>query len=236
MERQLTKLITMLKLWLEKNSLDGDAFFYTIQEWRERGEQYLNDSEFVIVTEGGLNHMLNWGDSEEFYELVESFGYYCEMGHSWNIGFYKDIWANNDNKPNRSYREKLQDARWIRKRDFVRKRAEYKCEDCGSLMNLQVHHCYYMFDFEPWEYPLDALRCLCESCHLTRANTERILRSHLASLKTDELSAFVEFIENGLYWYPKEEVFKLLKSFRHDQTEMIQLFNQILQLRTNNSL
>ena len=32
MDPQLTKLIKMLKIWLNKNSLDGDLHYYTIED------------------------------------------------------------------------------------------------------------------------------------------------------------------------------------------------------------
>lgn len=227
MDGQLEKLITMVKLWLKKNELDGDTSFYTIEEWKARGEDYLNDSEYVIVTEGGLNFILNYGDPEEFYDLVESFGYYYEQGHSWNLGFYKDIWNDKSSVSHKSYSEKLRDERWIKKRNFVRNRANNKCEDCGSTSSLHVHHCYYMYGFEPWEYPYDALRCLCSKCHSKRDLTEKILRGHLAVLSNDNLNSIVMLIERGLYWYPKEDVFKLLQAFKYDQTEMKEVFNKM---------
>jgi hypothetical protein len=197
MNNQLDKMVKMLKLWLMKNELDGDTKFYTIEEWGLRSEPYHNDAEFVIVTEGGLNFMLNYGDSEEFYDLIESFGYFCELGHSWNLGFYKDDSIDNEKvEVNQRYTEKLKDIRWLKKRNIVLERANRKCEDCYKNTTLEIHHCYYMFGFEPWEYPLDSLRCLCSDCHKKRGKMEQVLRGHLASLKTNELELLITQIKS----------------------------------------
>jgi hypothetical protein len=212
MDPQLAKLIKMLKLWLNKNSLDGDLHYYTIDEWRMRGEPYLNDSEFVIVTEGGLNYMLNYGDSTELYELVESFGYYVELGHSWNFGFYKDEFKEQQISSNRTYSEKLQDERWRKKREYILDRAQNQCQDCRSRLQLEIHHCYYMYGFEPWEYPLDSLRCLCRQCHEKRGVKEQVFRSHLAQLTTTELNTLTQIIDSGLLRYNRSKLFNLLAS------------------------
>lgn len=225
----------MLKLWLRKNELDGDTTFYSIEDWRNRKEPYHNESEFVITTEGGLHFILNYGDSTEFYDLLDSFGYYIELGHSWNLGFYKDEdEVENVSSTHQSYSEKLKDKRWQEKRKYVIDRANNQCEDCDSKLNLEIHHCYYLYGYEPWEYPYDALRCLCRECHKKRAQVEQILRGHLASLKTNELEAIIKLISNGLYWYHRDEIFSLLKSFNYDQDEAKEIFSRLLSKRTQN--
>jgi hypothetical protein len=46
-------------------------------------------------------------------------------------------------------------------------RAEFHCEACGDdEETLHVHHGYYGRGCEPWDYPIDSLWCLCESCHM----------------------------------------------------------------------
>jgi len=194
MNKPQDKLIKSLKLWLKKNELDCDTRFYSLEEWRMRGEEYHNDANFVVTTEGGLHFVLNFGDSEEFYELTNSFDFIAEMGHSWNIGFYHD--PINSGNPNASYKEKLKDKRWQEKRKFILKRSDGRCEDCGKVSNLEVHHCYYTYGNEPWEYPLDSLRGLCRDCHERRGKVEMLLRAHLASKKTNELEEIIEEIKS----------------------------------------
>lgn len=52
--------------------------------------RYGNDSLLVLVFDSSTLHtMLNYGgDTMEFDDLVESFGFWYELGHSWNMGFY----------------------------------------------------------------------------------------------------------------------------------------------------
>lgn len=65
-----------------------------------------------------------------------------------------------------AYGDLLRDPRWQRKRLEVMERAEFECEECGSkTKTLNVHHAYYEKGCDPWEYPNDSLRCLCEDCH-----------------------------------------------------------------------
>lgn len=93
MENQIDKLTKMLKLWFAKNVIDSDLTFYPIDKWRAREEEYLNDAEIVITTEGQLYSILNFASDEpiceEFEELLESFGYYSVLGYSWCLGIYQ---------------------------------------------------------------------------------------------------------------------------------------------------
>jgi len=68
--------------------------------------------------------------------------------------------------------ELLQDPRWQKTRLRVFDRAGWKCEWCKSgEVNLQVHHGFYERGLFPWEYPDEALYCLCDNCH---AEAERV--------------------------------------------------------------
>jgi len=220
MDNQIDKLTKMLKLWLDKNGLDGDLSIYTPEKWRTRKEKYLNDAELVITTEGQLNSLINYNRDDELYEefeeLLESFNYYYEKGYSWCLGLYKIDETQRQNIKS-TYSEKLKDERWIKKRDFVRQRAENKCEDCGASNNgLEIHHCYYLYGYEPWEYPTGSLRCLCKTCHKSRDPIEKKLRGQLAHLSQDELESINYFLYNATYWFPKNDVFEFIKTIGYD--------------------
>ncbi|WP_438711025.1 hypothetical protein ACSTS3_21185 [Aquimarina muelleri] len=43
MKSKIDILLESIKLYIRKNELDGDTHIYTIEEWKERGEDYLND-------------------------------------------------------------------------------------------------------------------------------------------------------------------------------------------------
>jgi hypothetical protein len=66
------------------------------------------------------------------------------------------------------YAEKLRDPRWQKKRLEVFERDEWTCQDCTAINQpLHIHHKYYEYGKDPWDYPLDALVTLCDSCHKT---------------------------------------------------------------------
>ncbi len=64
------------------------------------------------------------------------------------------------------YAAKFKDPRWQRKRLEVLERDDWQCQDCNSREEtLNVHHLYYKFGCDPWDYPDFALVTLCEDCH-----------------------------------------------------------------------
>lgn len=64
-----------------------------------------------------------------------------------------------------SYSEKLVDDRWHKKKTEILRRDKFKCRLCGASDNLNVHHRYYIYHADPWQYPNSALITLCQSCH-----------------------------------------------------------------------
>lgn len=69
-------------------------------------------------------------------------------------------------KGQREYMERLRDPRWQKNRLAILERADWRCEGCGTReVNLQIHHGYYERGLMPWEYPAEALYCLCDECH-----------------------------------------------------------------------
>jgi len=68
----------------------------------------------------------------------------------------------------KTYAEKLRDPRWQKKRLEIMQRDGFACCNCGdSESTLNIHHWYYQKATEPWDYPNDALSCLCEDCHVS---------------------------------------------------------------------
>jgi hypothetical protein len=77
-------------------------------------------------------------------------------------------------EPQSTYSAKLRDPRWQKLRLQVMERDEWACQSCfDSASTLAVHHRYYVPGKEPWEYPLNALVTLCESCHETETVERR---------------------------------------------------------------
>lgn len=66
----------------------------------------------------------------------------------------------------KTYSELLKDPRWQKTRLRVLEGSGFKCESCEEdKKTLHVHHTYYEKGRCPWEYPIDSLECLCETCH-----------------------------------------------------------------------
>lgn len=70
-----------------------------------------------------------------------------------------------------TYGSLLFDERWKKKRAEILLRDNHVCRVCGESSKLQVHHRQYHFirsikQFKPpWDYNLELLITLCESCH-----------------------------------------------------------------------
>jgi hypothetical protein len=42
----------------------------------------------------------------------------------------------------------------------------FSCEICGDKEStLHIHHKQYLKGYEPWDYKIDQLSCVCETCH-----------------------------------------------------------------------
>lgn len=87
-------------------------------------------------------------------------------------------------KPSREeYRQELQSPLWKLKRQDILKRDDYKCRNCSSGANLQVHHRCYLFlknqngHVHIWNYPERILVTLCEECH-NRGHKEYKVPTH----------------------------------------------------------
>jgi hypothetical protein len=74
------------------------------------------------------------------------------------------------------YADQLKDFRWQERSQKIKEAAGRRCEECGEdEKRLDVHHSYYQNGLLAWEYPDEALHCLCGDCHEIRAQEEREL-------------------------------------------------------------
>lgn len=72
-----------------------------------------------------------------------------------------------------TYSDKLRDPRWREIRDRVLTRDKHRCQVCGigaigfrgENVILNVHHRCYHPNKEPWEYEIQSLITVCETCH-----------------------------------------------------------------------
>ena len=66
----------------------------------------------------------------------------------------------------KKYFELLKDPRWQKKRLKILERDEFQCQECcDTSRTLHVHHKYYIYDKDPWDYSDDLLITLCNDCH-----------------------------------------------------------------------
>ena len=80
-----------------------------------------------------------------------------------------------------TYKDKLQDVRWQKKRLELLEGANWRCQHCGSDKNqLQVHHLWYFRFTDPWDYADSLYVVLCKDCHVERQEAETRLYSSIA--------------------------------------------------------
>ena len=66
----------------------------------------------------------------------------------------------------KTYKEKLLDPRWQKKRLEILSSDNFTCQWCGeNEKTLHVHHFYYNKSMNPWEYAVGDLITLCSDCH-----------------------------------------------------------------------
>lgn len=64
------------------------------------------------------------------------------------------------------YKSQLRDPRWQKTRLQIFDRDGYVCRCCGrGDQELHAHHLFYRKGAAPWEYALEELVTLCDSCH-----------------------------------------------------------------------
>jgi len=68
---------------------------------------------------------------------------------------------------NRRLRRKVYDhPQWRRLKWHVKKRADFRCEDCGEGGKLEVHHVESIIEHPERAFDESNLRALCVSCHI----------------------------------------------------------------------
>lgn len=95
-----------------------------------------------------------------------------------------------------SYWEKLKDPRWQRRRLEVMERDGFRCRDCSDAESpLHVHHCYYVKGVEPWDYPDDCCKTLCEKCHDHRHEMRAEMDRLLSLLGRESLEQMLGYVK-----------------------------------------
>jgi|GEM_PF-3167674 len=103
------------------------------------------------------------------------------------------------NKPQRSYKEKLRDPKWIAKREAILAERGEKCELCGTDQRLEIHHGYYRPGADPWDYEDDTLWCLCRGCHNEVQGKLTAIHKHIGEIHPKDLPELTAKIGDVTY-------------------------------------
>src|SRR5689334_22665115 len=90
------------------------------------------------------------------------------------------------NNKKQTYSQKLLDPRWQKKRLEIFQRDDFTCQACGDKEHtLHVHHKFYEFGKEPWEYDNNILITLCAECHEMEEYYKADIQEKIKQLLTD---------------------------------------------------
>lgn len=83
----------------------------------------------------------------------------------------------------KSYKEKLRDPRWQRKKNSILERDNYTCQSCKSTTKtLEVHHLQYIYP-DPWDITDDLLITLCSDCHRKEEGRDELEKNLATTLR-----------------------------------------------------
>src|SRR6185369_556137 len=119
----------------------------------------------------------------------------------------------------KSYYEKLKDPRWQKVRLEVLQRDSFTCVICSDdKSTLNVHHTYYLKGFNPWEYPSESLKTLCESCHKILSDSKKLLDLSVSELSPSTINAITGFLCSIMAVNSESELVEILQKIETDPT------------------
>jgi hypothetical protein len=85
-----------------------------------------------------------------------------------------------------TYKEKLLDPRWQKKRLEILQRDNFRCQKCyDENSTLHIHHRKYLKNIEPWDCSSNLLVTLCERCHSSeKQEMQDGIKTIIEALKT----------------------------------------------------
>lgn len=99
-----------------------------------------------------------------------------------------------------TYKEKLLDPRWQKKRLEILNRDKFTCQKCGDdKRTLHVHHRRYFPKIEPWDIPNNCLVTLCDICHEGECCINDVIADLGEVLKESFFESDIVKIFNGFY-------------------------------------
>ena len=77
-----------------------------------------------------------------------------------------------------SYNDKLQHPKWQKKKYEIYERDKYRCVKClNPDRPLRVHHLFYKYGKEPWEYSNEYLKTFCDKHHKSEHECKKIFNN-----------------------------------------------------------
>lgn len=139
-----------------------------------------------------------------------------------------------------SYSKKLQNPNWQKKRLEILSRDNFQCISCGSNdKELHVHHRWYQFGKEIWDYPDSCFETLCHECHeyiemcIKDSTTDLQVMLRKTLLNQDDYSCFLNLLNSVSYdsQYSKFSPLQIADAINYISDADI--LNQIIELRNN---
>lgn len=117
-----------------------------------------------------------------------------------------------------TYKEKLTDPRWQRLRLEIFQRDDWSCLICKRKdLELQIHHCDYFPNVDPWDYPRDMLYTLCKGHHSDEMIRERAEKGLITMLRHKGFMIGDLWAFQGLGWTDEEYMQTLITTLRNMQ-------------------
>lgn len=135
--------------------------------------EYFDKDTLTILNSGNIK--VFWQESEKYLRvtdnetLINHEGFvpvdYDDFLYTFSDNFGRK-YVDHFSVVNMSYSEQLRHHKWKEKRTEILLERGNKCERCGSVEFLQVHHKKYLKNKLAWEYENSMLECLCGGCHM----------------------------------------------------------------------
>ena len=122
-----------------------------------------------------------------------------------------------------TYKEKLLDPRWQKKRLEILNRDRFCCQICGDEENtLHIHHLVYKNVSCPWEYKEEELVTLCATCHEAETECMKENNQHLNyEMKLNFFSGDMEILANSIrdmkFSFPGDVISSILEYWITDR-------------------
>lgn len=170
---RLTRMTENVGAWLVSRDVLPSTRFWLPRDWHAAGRGAWPESAAAVLDTDPIklkSTLSGMAIEDVFDDYAKVFGYEPRGRVAGTFsGVYFLPLSVFDDSPlvGANYREVLDsDSRWVFRREQVKARQNGACGKCKRMANpFEVHHAKGYRLVLPWEYPLDELVGLCNSCH-----------------------------------------------------------------------